>query len=76
MVAHGHENIKEELGATVVHLELHGATSLEGRPAADDQGKIVSTQFRVGIWRVGICVASGSQDGAALNAGFYRWFCC
>lgn len=56
MVAKGNEKIKEKLGSAVVHLKLHGAATLEGATAADDQSEIVGPKFRVGVWCVGVRV--------------------
>jgi len=44
VVAHGDEEVEEELAA-LLHLDLHGATSLEGVPASNDESKVVSTKF-------------------------------
>jgi hypothetical protein len=41
MVAQGNEQVKEQLGAAVEHLELHGAATLESTTAPDDEGEIV-----------------------------------
>lgn len=70
MVAEGDEEVEEELAAAVVHLELHGAAALEGAAAADDEGKVVGTQLGVRVGGVGVGVAGGCEDGAALNARF------
>jgi hypothetical protein len=70
MIAQGDEEIKEQLRATVVHLQLHGAAALEGASAAYDEGQVVCSQLGVGVGRVGVGVASRRQDGAALDAGF------
>ena len=70
MVAEGDEEVKEELAASVVHLELHGAASLEGAAAADDEGEVVGAQLGVGIGGVGIGVAGGGENSAALDARF------
>lgn len=73
MVAQSHEKIKEQGCPTVEHLKLHGATALESATRANDQGEIVCTQLGISVWSVGISIASGSQDGAALDTGF--WAC-
>ena len=46
MIAHGDEQVEEQF-PTVLHLKLHRAASLEGAAATDDQGKVVSSKFRV-----------------------------
>lgn len=56
MVAKSNEKIKEELCSAILHLELHSAASLEGAATANDQSKIVCTEFRVGIGSIGVCV--------------------
>jgi hypothetical protein len=70
VVAQGDEQIKEELRAAVVHLELQGPTALEGASASDDKSQVVSAQLGVGVGGVGIGVTSRRQDGAALDARF------
>jgi hypothetical protein len=66
------EQIKKQLTPTGHHLHLHRATSLERASTADDESEIMSSKFRVIIGSVGVSIASGSQDGAALNSGFYK----
>lgn len=68
MVAEGDEQIKEELGAAVIHLELHSTASLEGAAASDDQGEVVGPQLGVRVGCVGIGISGRRQDGAALDA--------
>ena len=68
MVAHSDEEIEEEF-PTLLHLDLHGAATLERVPAADDEGEVVCTELRIVVRRVGICKASGGKDGADLDAG-------
>jgi hypothetical protein len=70
MVAECDEEIEEEGAASVEHLQLHRATTLEGAATADDEGEIVSSQLRVCLWSVGVCVSGRSQDRAGLNTGF------
>ncbi len=73
MIAQSDKQIKEELGAAVVHLELHRAAPLEGAAAADDEGEKMCPQLRVRIRRVGIGVSGRRQDGARLDPGL--WGC-
>ena len=68
MVAQGDKQVKEELGAAVEHLELHGAAALESAAAADDEGEVVRSQLRVGVGGVGVSVAGRGQDRARLDA--------
>ena len=68
MVAQRDKEIKKELGLAVEHLQLHGAATLEGAPATNDEGEIVRPQLRVRVGSVGIGVACRGQDGAALDA--------
>lgn len=70
MVAEGDKEVEEELAAAVVHFQLHGAASLKGAAAADDEGQVVGAQLGVGVRGVGVGVAGGGEDGAALDAGF------
>lgn len=72
MIAEGDEEVEEELRAAVVHLQLHGAASLEGTPAADDESEVVGPQLRVCVGRVVVSVARRRQDGAALNARLWE----
>ena len=58
VVAKRHEQVEEELRATVEHLELHGAAPLEGAAAADDEGEIVGAKLGVCVRRVGVRVPS------------------
>jgi len=37
MVAHGHEQVKEQFPPNL-HFHLHGSTTLKGLPTTDDQG--------------------------------------
>lgn len=69
MVAQRNEQIEEELGVAVEHLELHGAAALEGAAAADDEGEVVRAQLGVGVGRVRVGVPGRGQDGARLDAG-------
>jgi hypothetical protein len=74
MVAQGDEQVEEELGVAVEHLELHGAAALEGAAAADDEGEVVRPQLGVRVGSVGVGVASRGEDGARLDAGLCsRW---
>ena len=57
MVAHGNEEIEEELAA-LFHLKLHCAATLKGIAAADDECEIVSSKLRVAVGCVRIGVAS------------------
>jgi len=71
MIAQRDEEVKEQLRASGHHLHLHGAAALEGAAAADDEREVVGSELRVGVWCVGVGVASGGEDCAALDAGFY-----
>jgi hypothetical protein len=73
VVAHGDEEVEEHLAA-VLHFHLHGATALESRPAADDQGEVVGTQLGVGVGSEGVGVAGAGEDGAALDGGLETLF--
>ena len=70
MIAESDKEVKEEGRAAVVHLQLHGPAALEGVARADDESEVVSAQLGVCVGRVGVCVASRRQDGAALDARF------
>lgn len=67
VVAQSHKEVKEELRSAVEHLQLHGPTSLEGAATADDESEVMGPEFRVRIGSVGVGIASGCQDGAALD---------
>lgn len=68
MVTERDEQVEEELGAAIVHLELHRATTLERGAAADDEGEIVSTKLGVCVGSVGVGIAGGRENSAALDA--------
>lgn len=72
MVAQRDKEVKEQLRATMVHLQLHGAAALEGAAAADDQGKIVCSKLGVGVGGMGVGVPRGRQNGARLDARLCR----
>lgn len=69
MVGEGDKQVKEELGAAVEHLLLHGAAALKGGAAADDEGEVVGPQLRVRVGRVCVGEAGRGEDGAAGDAG-------
>ena len=69
VVGQGDEQVKEELGAAVEHLLLHGSAALEGGAAADDEGEVVGPQLGVGLGGVGVGEAGRGQDDAAGDAG-------
>ena len=43
MIAQGNEQVKEELGASVKHLQLHGTAPFEGAATADDESQVMSS---------------------------------
>lgn len=63
MVAKCDEEIEEELASSLSHLHLHGATSLEGVSAPDDQGEVVCSQLAVSVWCVGVSVSRRGYNG-------------
>lgn len=71
MIAQSNKQVKEELGAAVEHLQLHGAAPLERAAAADDEGEVVGAQLRVGVGRVCVGVAGRREDGAGLDPGLW-----
>lgn len=66
VVAHGDKQVEEELAA-MLHLVLHRAAALECVARADDEGQVVGAQLAIGVGRVGVGVAGGGHDGAALD---------
>jgi hypothetical protein len=68
MIDHRDEEVEEQRRPALLHLHLHRAAPLEGVAGADDEGKVVCSQLRVGGWRVGVGEAGRRQDGAALDA--------
>ena len=72
MVTERDEQIEEKLSSAVVHFKLHCSTALECAAAPDNEGKIMCPQLGVSVGRVGIGIASRSQDGAALDSRFYE----
>jgi len=69
VVAHGNEQIEEQLAAACLHLSLHGAAALERLAATYDECKIMSTETTVRIRRVGIGVLGRPQDSTDVDAG-------
>jgi hypothetical protein len=69
MINHRHKQIKKQRRPAGLHLQLHRAAALESIPAADDQRQVVRAQLGVGGGRVGVGVAGGGEDGAALDVG-------
>lgn len=72
MVAKRNKEVKEQRRPTVPHLELHRAAALKGAAAADDEREVVGPELGVGVGGVGVGVAGGGENGAALDAGFYK----
>lgn len=68
MVTQCDEQVKEELAASVMHLELHGPAALECASASDDESEIMGSKLGVGIRRIGVSVACRREDCAALNS--------
>lgn len=68
MIAHGNEEVKEEF-ASLFHLHLHRAASLESRPASDNESKVVSSEFGFVVGCVGVGIARTCEDSATLNTG-------
>lgn len=66
MVAKRNEKVEEERRAPVPHLELHRPAALKGVAASNDEREIVGAQLRVRVWSVGVGVARGGKDCAAL----------
>lgn len=54
--------------ATTLHLHLHGTAALERRSASDDQSKVMCSQLRIAVGRVGVCVPGTGKDGVALDS--------
>jgi len=73
VIAQRDEQVEEQLRTTCHHFHLHGATALESSSAADNECEVVGSQLRVGVRCIGVSVAGGGEDCAALDAGFY---CC
>ena len=73
VVYHGDEQVEKQLAA-VFHLVLHRAAALEGVAGTDDECEVVCTKLGVVVRCVGVGVASGSQDGRALDARLQTLF--
>ena len=69
MLHHRHKQVEPQRRATGHHLSLHGAAALEGRPAADDEGEVVSPQAGVARGRVSVREARRGEDHAGRYAG-------
>lgn len=67
MVAHCHKQIKEQL-APILHLHLHGSTSLEGLAAANNESQVMGSKARIGVRRVVVRIPSRSQDHISGNS--------
>jgi hypothetical protein len=74
MIAQRDEQVEEQLRAAGHHLHLHGAAALEGPAAADDEREVVGSQLGVCVGCVGVGVAGGGENCAALDAGFCSLF--
>jgi hypothetical protein len=48
---------------------LHGAASLEGVSAADDESEVVSPKLRVRVGCIGVGESGGREDGSDLDTG-------
>jgi len=67
MVAHGHEQVEEELAA-LFHLGLHGSAPLECLATSDDQSEIMGAEPRVCVGCVVVGVLRRTKDGADVDA--------
>ena len=56
MVTHGDEEVEEHL-ATSLHLDSHGAASLEGVAAADDEREVVGSELSIVVRSMLVCPA-------------------
>ena len=68
MIHHRHEEVEEERRSACLHLHLHRAAALEGVAATDDESEVVCAELGVAGRCVGVGVAGGGEDGAALDA--------
>lgn len=57
MVAQGHKEIKEELTASSMHLQLHGPATLEGVPTANYECEVMGSKLRIVVRCVGVRIA-------------------
>ncbi len=63
------KQVEEERTPTLGHLHLHRSTTLEGAATANDESEVVCSELGVAGGSIGVGVASGVEDGAALHAG-------
>lgn len=70
MITQSNEEIKEQLTSSSLHLQLHSPATLECASTSDYESEVMSSELGVSVGRVGICVACGGEDGAALDSGF------
>lgn len=70
MVAKGDKEVKEQLAASVEHLQLHRAAALERASAADDQRQVVCAKLRVGVGCIGVSISGRGKNGAGLDSRF------
>lgn len=68
MVAKGDKEVKEQLAASVEHLQLHRAAALERASAADDQRQVVCAKLRVGVGCIGVSISGRGKNGAGLDS--------
>ena len=68
MIRHGDEQIKEQ-PSTVFHLVLHCAAPLERLSATNDEGEVMSPQFRVRVWRINVGIAGARENRTTSDAG-------
>jgi hypothetical protein len=67
VIAHRDEEVEEQF-ATLLHLDLHGATSLEGVSAADDESEVMGPKLRVSVRCIRVGESGGREDGSDLDA--------
>ena len=67
MVAHGHEQVKEQFAAHL-HLQLHGTATLESVSAANNKSEVMSAEARVSVRGVLVGVPGAAQDDADLDS--------
>jgi hypothetical protein len=62
VIAQSNEEIKEQLRASVLHFQLHCATSFKCVARTDYESEVVSTELGVGVGSVSIGITCGGEN--------------
>src|SRR5271168_1010476 len=73
MIAKSDEKVKEKFTATL-HFCLHGSAPLKCLATSDDQGKIMSAEPGVRVWRVVIGIPSTTKNCSNFDSTLQALF--